>query len=207
MWLLIGLGNPGAPYQGHRHNIGFMAADRIVERHRFEPWRSSKFHGQISQGSFAGEKIVVLKPSTYMNESGQAAGEAMRFFRLDPSFVWVFHDELDLEPGRIRVKRGGGAGGHNGLKSLDLHIGPDYRRVRLGIGHPGHKDRVHGWVLSDFAKVEHGWLDPLLDAVAEAAPLLTSSDEQAFANKVTVLTRPPPPKPPAKPEQKGTGDA
>jgi PTH1 family peptidyl-tRNA hydrolase len=202
MLLLVGLGNPGSAYQGQRHNIGFMAVDRIVDRHRFDGWRSSKFQGQVAQGQFGSEKILLLKPSTYMNESGNAVGAAMRFFNLDPGSVWVFHDDLDLVAGKLRVKRGGGHGGHNGLRSLDAHIGPDYRRVRMGIGHPGHKDRVHAHVLSDFAKSEQAWLEPLLDAVADAAPLLASPDEQAFANKVTVTLNPPvknpvPPKPKA----------
>jgi PTH1 family peptidyl-tRNA hydrolase len=202
MLLLVGLGNPGSAYQGQRHNIGFMAVDRIVDRHRFDGWRSSKFQGQVAQGQFGSEKILLLKPTTYMNESGNAVGAAMRFFNLDPGSVWVFHDDLDLVAGKLRVKRGGGHGGHNGLRSLDAHIGPDYRRVRMGIGHPGHKDRVHAHVLSDFAKSEQAWLEPLLDAVADAALLLASPDEQAFANKVTVTLNPPvknpaPPKPKA----------
>ncbi len=187
MQLFVGLGNPGQAYQGQRHNIGFMAVDRLVDRHRFDSWRASKFQGAISQGHFGSEKILVLKPDTYMNESGRSVGAVLRFFNLDPAQVWVFHDELDLAAGRIRVKLGGGNGGHNGLRSIDAHIGTDYHRIRLGIGHPGHKERVTGHVLGDFAKSDIEWRDSLLDAVAEAAPLLLSADEAAFANKVHTL--------------------
>ena len=193
MLLVVGLGNPGAEYAGNRHNIGFMAADVLVRRHSLAPWKS-KFQGLLSEGSLGGDKLWVLKPQTYMNLSGQSVAAAARFLKLGPENVVVLHDELDLPPGRLRVKRGGWAGGHNGLKSIDAHLGNDYRRVRLGIGHPGDKDRVAGYVLHDFAKADAAWLEPLLDAVADAFPLLVGGDEAGFMNRVTVLTAPPKPK-------------
>ena len=150
MKLLTGLGNPGAQYAGHRHNIGFMALDRIAGDHGFSPWRA-KFQGEIAEGRFGSEKVVLLKPGTFMNESGRAVRAAVDFHKLDASDVVVFHDELDLAPGKVRLKTGGGHAGHNGLRSIHAHLGPDYDRVRLGIGHPGHKDRVAGYVLHDFA--------------------------------------------------------
>lgn len=158
MRLFVGLGNPGGKYEQNRHNVGFMAVDRIAADHGFGPWRN-KFQGAVAEGRLGTEKVLLLKPGTYMNKSGQSVGEAMRFFKLAPEDVTVFHDELDLAPGKCRVKTGGGLAGHNGLRSLDAHIGPAFQRVRLGIGHPGHKDRVSGWVLGDFAKAEQsGWL-------------------------------------------------
>lgn len=193
MLLVVGLGNPGADYAGNRHNIGFMAADVLVRRHSLSPWKS-KFQGLLSEGSLAGEKLWVLKPQTYMNLSGQSVAAAARFLKLDLGDLVVLHDELDLPPGRLRVKRGGGAGGHNGLKSIDAHLGPDYRRVRLGIGHPGDRDRVSGYVLHDFAKADGQWLEPLLDAVADAFPLLAQGDDAGFMNRVTLATQPPKPK-------------
>lgn len=183
MRLLVGLGNPGGTYARNRHNIGFMAADVIVRRHSFAAWRS-KFQGQWSEGTIDGEKVAVLKPETYMNLSGQAVAAAARFLKIANSDIVVLHDELDLPPGKVRVKKGGGAGGHNGLKSIDAHLGNDYWRVRLGIGHPGHKDLVTAWVLNDFAKADVSWLIPLLDAVAGELPLLLAGNEGAFMNRL-----------------------
>ena len=187
MLLIAGLGNPGAKYAGNRHNIGFMAADLIVRRHNFGPWQK-KFSAEISEGLLDGEKIILIKPQTFMNNSGQSVGEAMRFHKLEPSSLIVIYDELDLVQGKLRAKTGGGSGGHNGIKSIDQHIGKDYRRIRLGIGHPGSKEQVLSHVLGDFAKADKVWLEPFLDAVADAAPLLASKDENAFATKVALLT-------------------
>ncbi|MDA1098316.1 MAG: aminoacyl-tRNA hydrolase [Proteobacteria bacterium] len=194
MLLLVGLGNPGNKYADNRHNFGFMAMDEVIRRHGFGPLRR-RFQGLTSEGSLAGQKVVILKPQTFMNESGRSVGEAARFFKVDPDHIVVFHDELDLAPGKLRVKKGGGLAGHNGLKSLAAHIGKDFRRVRLGVGHPGHKDKVLRYVLQDFAKADDAWLDPLLDAMAEAAPILTSGDDAAFASKVALILKPPAPKP------------
>lgn len=192
MILVVGLGNPGPEYSQNRHNIGFMAADELVRRHCFGPWRT-KFLGELSEGSVDGVKVLVLKPQTYMNLSGQSVVAAARFLKIPVEDVIVIHDELDVAPGRVKVKRGGGAGGHNGLKSIDSHLGANYRRVRLGIGHPGDKNRVAGYVLHDFAKSET-WLEPLIDAVAQAFPKLLSGDEAGFMNRVAVQTAPPKPK-------------
>ncbi len=194
MLLLVGLGNPGDKYADNRHNIGFMAVDEIIRRHGFPPPRR-RFQGLTSEGTMAGQKVMVLKPMTFMNESGRSVGEAARFFKIDADHIVVFHDELDLAPGKLRVKKGGGLAGHNGLKSLAAHIGKDFRRVRLGVGHPGHKDKVLRHVLQDFAKADDAWLDPLLDAMAEAAPLLTSGDDAAFASKVALILKSPEHKP------------
>jgi len=199
MHLIVGLGNPGSKYQGNRHNIGFMAVDEIVRRHGFSPWRK-RFQGETSEGAMAGGKILVLKPQTYMNESGRAVGEAMRFFDIDPAAVIVLYDELDLEPGKVRVKLGGGAAGHNGIRSLIAHCGPHFVRVRMGIGHPGDKALVHAHVLSDFAKADRDWLDPLIQAVGEYSPLLVSGEEGSFQNKVHLALNPAPEKPPRKAE-------
>ncbi len=195
MLLLVGLGNPGSDYAGHRHNIGFMAVDEIVRRHGFGPWRK-RFQAKIAEGLIdlpAGgtEKVLALQPQTYMNLSGQSVGDATGYFKLSPDRVVVFHDELDLAPGKLRVKRGGGAGGHNGLRSMDAHLGPDYWRVRLGIGHPGDKALVHGYVLHDFSKADATWLAPLLTACADAFPLLAAGAPDKFMNKVTLATQPP----------------
>lgn len=190
MKLFAGLGNPGSKYAGNRHNIGFMALDRIAADHNFGPWRE-KFQGQVSEGILGGEKVVLLKPATFMNLSGQSVQAAMTFFKLTPADLVVFHDELDLEPGRLRVKQGGGHAGHNGLRSIGQHLGPDYLRVRLGIGHPGHKDRVSAYVLSDFAKSDGAWLDPLLDGIADGASLLAKGDQVGFANRVALRANPP----------------
>mgnify|MGYP005823566885 CR=1 FL=1 len=174
-----------------RHNIGFMALDRIAARHGFPPWRN-RFKGVVSEGALGTERILALKPMTYMNASGEAVQAATGFYKLAPGAVVVFHDELDLAPGRVRVKRGGGAAGHNGLRSIDRHLGTaDYWRVRLGIGHPGQKERVTPHVLGDFAKADQAWLDPLLDAVAEALPLLAAGRPEDFMTKVALLTQQP----------------
>ncbi|MCC0033402.1 MAG: aminoacyl-tRNA hydrolase [Brucellaceae bacterium] len=189
MLILAGLGNPGAQYANNRHNAGFMAADAIARRHSFSPW-TKKFSALVCEGQLGGEKTLLIKPQTFMNLSGQSAGEAMRFYKLSPADIVVLYDELDLAPGKLRVKTGGGTGGHNGIKSMDAHCGKDYRRVRIGIGHPGDKNLVHNWVLGDFAKADATWLDPLMDAIADAAPLLAKGDDAGFMNRVAVLTQP-----------------
>ncbi len=189
MLTIAGLGNPGAKYAGHRHNIGFMAVDEIVRRHGFSAWRK-KFQADVSEGLLDGETVLVMKPQTFMNESGRAVGEALRFYNLGPEDLVVLYDELDLVPGKVRIKTGGGAGGHNGIRSIDAHCGKDYRRVRLGIGHPGSKDRVTGYVLGDFAKADREWLEPLLDEVARNAGLLAMGDDAGFMNKVALGVRP-----------------
>lgn len=190
MRLFVGLGNPGTKYQGNRHNIGFMAVDRIAADHGFAPWRA-RFQGLASEGTLGGEKVVLLKPGTFMNLSGQSVGEAMRFYKLTPAEVTVFHDELDLAPGRCRTKTGGGHAGHNGLRSIHAHIGEAYDRVRLGIGHPGDKDRVAAYVLSDFAKADQDWLDDLLRGISDGAAALAAGDPQRFMNAVALRTAPP----------------
>jgi PTH1 family peptidyl-tRNA hydrolase len=190
MLLWIGLGNPEPGMARNRHNIGFMAIDTIAIRHGFAPWRQ-RFKGLLSEGSIAGEKVLALKPQTYMNESGASVQQAASFYKLPPEAITAFHDELDLVPGKVRVKRGGGAAGHNGLRSMDRILGTqDYWRVRLGIGHPGVKERVLGHVLGDFVKGDRDWLLPLLDAVAEAAPLLVQGRPEEFMTKVALLAQP-----------------
>ncbi|MEI5680988.1 MULTISPECIES: aminoacyl-tRNA hydrolase [unclassified Mesorhizobium] len=188
MLLFAGLGNPGAKYANNRHNVGFMAAEAIARRHDFSPW-SKKFQGLIAEGKLDGEKVILLKPQTFMNLSGQSVGEALRFYKLQPSDLTVFYDELDLVSGKVRVKTGGGAGGHNGIRSIDQHIARDYRRVRIGIGHPGVKEMVHNHVLGDFAKADGEWLDVLLDAIADNAALLTKGDDNGFMNRITLALR------------------
>jgi peptidyl-tRNA hydrolase, PTH1 family len=185
MLLFAGLGNPGGQYQNNRHNVGFMAADAIARRHSFSPW-SKKFQALVADGNIGGEKVLLMKPQTFMNLSGQSVGEAMRFYKLAPGDVSIFYDELDLAPGKVRVKVGGGSGGHNGIRSLDQHIGAAYRRVRIGIGHPGVKELVHNWVLGDFAKADAQWLEPLLDALADGVEKLAKGDESGFMNKVSL---------------------
>ena len=185
MHVIAGLGNPGPQYANHRHNIGFMAADAIARRHSFSPW-TNKFNAEIAEGRLGGEKVMLIKPQTYMNLSGQAVGEALRFFKLSPGDLTVLYDELDLAPGKIRVKTGGGAGGHNGIRSLDAHCGKDYTRVRIGIGHPGDKARVTGHVLGDFAKADRAWLEPLLAAIADHAAMLVAGDHSTFMNKTSL---------------------
>ena len=205
MLLLVGLGNPGQRYANNRHNIGFMAVDEIVRRHSFGPWRS-KFQGQVSEGRIGQEKVLILKPETFMNESGRAVGKALRFYKLEPDDVVVIYDEIDLVPGKIKVKTGGGAGGHNGLRSIDAHIGQNYWRVRLGVGHPGDKNLVHSHVLGDFSKSETLWRDKLLDAVASEFPLLIAGDNGSFMSRVAQVMNPPRPKPP-KPNKAEQGPA
>ncbi len=191
MLLWVGLGNPEPNMARQRHNVGFMAVDRIAQRHGFSPWRQ-RFRGLVAEGSVGGERVLALKPMTYMNGSGESVQPAAAFFKLPPEAITVFHDELDLVAGKLRVKRGGGAAGHNGLRSMDRMLGsPDYWRVRLGIGHPGDKARVLGWVLGDFAQADAGWLDAMLDAVADAAPLLAGSKPEAFMTRVASLTAAP----------------
>ena len=191
MLLIVGLGNPGEKYAKHRHNVGFMAVEAIADAHRFGPERK-KFQGLIREGELGGEKALTLKPQTFMNDSGQSVGAAMRFYKLNPADVVVFHDELDLMSGKIKAKIGGGLAGHNGLKSIAEHIGEDFRRVRVGIGHPGDKARVTGHVLGDFAKADQEWLAPLLDAMAKAAPKLGQGDAP-FMNAVALTLAPPKP--------------
>jgi PTH1 family peptidyl-tRNA hydrolase len=195
--LIAGLGNPGAEYARNRHNAGFMAADVIADNYRFAPWRS-RFQGMIAEGALAGHKTLLLKPMTYMNESGTSVGAAMRFFKLPLSALVVVHDEIDLAAGKLKVKTGGGDAGNNGLRSITSVLGPDYRRVRIGVGHPGNKARVHGHVLSNFSKADEEWLVAMLGAISQAAPYLADGDDPGFMNKVAVLLNPPVKKP--KPE-------
>ncbi|MCI4665574.1 MAG: aminoacyl-tRNA hydrolase [Neomegalonema sp.] len=190
MKLFVGLGNPGAKYEKTRHNIGFLAIDAIARAHGFSAERT-KFQAAMLEGKLGTEKVIALKPMTFMNLSGQSIGEAMRFFKLEPADVVVFHDELDLPPGRMKVKTGGGHAGHNGLRSTHEHIGPAFVRVRLGIGHPGDKRLVSNYVLHDFAKADWAWIEPLLDAVADAAPALAKEDAAGFMNKVALKLQPP----------------
>lgn len=189
MKLWVGLGNPGRQYAGHRHNIGFMALDRIAADHGFSPWRN-RFQGETAEGRLGGEKLMLLKPQTFMNRSGQSVGEAARYFKLDAAGVTVFHDELDLAPGKCRLKQGGGHAGHNGLRSIIAHMGADFTRVRLGIGHPGRKEMVTGWVLHDFSRADEEWLDDLLRGLAEGAPSLAAGDGPRFLSAVAARTAP-----------------
>ena len=188
MLLWVGLGNPEPAQARHRHNIGFMALDAIARRHGFSPWRQ-RHKGLVAEGMVGGTKVLALKPQTYMNGSGDSVQPAAAFHKIPPQDICAFHDELDLIPGKVRVKRGGGAAGHNGLRDMQRALGtPDFWRVRLGIGHPGHKDRVHGHVLGNFAKVDT-WVEPLLDAVADAAPLLAQGKPEDFMTRVALLTQ------------------
>jgi PTH1 family peptidyl-tRNA hydrolase len=187
MLIIAGLGNPGSQYAGNRHNIGFMAVDAIAHRHNFSPWRK-KFQAEICDGTIDGEKCLLLKPQTYMNESGRSLAEVKKFYKVQNSNIVVIHDELDIPPAKVKMKIGGGHGGHNGLRSCDAHIGKDYRRMRLGIGHPGDKSRVHNHVLGDFAKADQDWLDDLNRAIADNANLLTKGDDSTFMNKVHLAT-------------------
>ncbi|MBV1696079.1 MAG: aminoacyl-tRNA hydrolase [Hyphomicrobiales bacterium] len=186
MKLVVGLGNPGAKYAGNRHNVGFMAVDRIAARHGFSPWRK-KFQGLASEGTLGDQRVTLLKPDTYMNESGRAVGEALRFLKVPIGDLIVIYDEIDLAPGKLKVKTGGGNAGHNGLRSISAHLENEYVRVRIGVGHPGHKDLVAGYVLHDFAKAEQVWLAPLLDAIADAAPRLAAGDQARFMTDVARL--------------------
>ncbi|MBV0912743.1 aminoacyl-tRNA hydrolase [Anianabacter salinae] len=189
MRLFVGLGNPGAKYARNRHNIGFMAVDRIAADHGFAPWRG-KFKGQVTEGRLGADKAILLKPETYMNNSGQSVIDAVNFYKLTADDVVVFHDELDLAPGKCRVKDGGGHAGHNGLRSIHAHLGPEYRRVRLGIGHPGHKDLVAHYVLHDFHKADEDWLDDLIRGISDGAPALADGDGGKFMNAVALRTAP-----------------
>jgi len=183
MLLLVGLGNPGARYVGNRHNVGFMAVQEVAKRHGIAPWRR-RFQGVACEGPIAGERVLLLLPGTYMNESGRAVAEAAQFYKLAPGSITVLHDEIELPPSKVRVKTGGGIAGHNGLRSISEHIGNDYRRVRIGIGHPGHKDLVEHYVLSDFAKSERPWVEALLPILADNVDFLVRGEDASFQNKV-----------------------
>lgn len=189
MKLIVGLGNPGGKYAGHRHNIGFMALDMIASDHGFASWKG-KHNGSVSEGRFGSDRAVLLKPETFMNNSGQSVQAAMRFYKLEPADVIVLHDEIDLAPGKVKYKMGGGHAGHNGLRSIHQHIGPDYGRVRLGVGHPGHKDRVPGYVLHDFAKADQDWLDDVLRGCSDGAAFLAADDSAKFMNAVGMRVSP-----------------
>jgi PTH1 family peptidyl-tRNA hydrolase len=188
MKLFVGLGNPGGQYAFNRHNVGFMAVDVMAAAHGFSPWRK-RFQGLTCEGRLGGEQVLLLKPQTFMNESGRSAGEAARFYKVPVGDIVVFHDELDLAPGKVRVKIGGGVAGHNGLKSLTAHLGNDYMRVRIGIGHPGHRERVIAHVMRDFAKADMEWLEPVLDAMSDAAPVLAKGEKDRFQTQVAHETR------------------
>lgn len=183
MLLFVGLGNPGARHAGNRHNVGFMSVDAIAKRHGFAPWRR-RFQGVATEGTLAGARTLLLLPGTFMNESGRAVAEAANFYKIDLPDIVVVHDEIELPPGKVRVKVGGGIAGHNGLRSISAHIGNDYKRVRIGVGHPGDKNLVHTHVLSDFAKSERGWVDALCEVIAEHAALLARGEDASFQNKV-----------------------
>jgi peptidyl-tRNA hydrolase, PTH1 family len=197
MKLLVGLGNPGAKYQNNRHNIGFMAVDRIAADHGFGPWKKG-FQGMVAEGRMGDARVLLLKPETFMNLSGQSVQAALAFHKIALADVIVFHDELDLAPGKMRLKQGGGHAGHNGLRSIHGHLGEGYARVRLGIGHPGHKDLVAHYVLHDFAKADQDWLEPLLTGISDGAPALAAGDGAKFANAVALRVAPP---------RSGTGEA
>jgi PTH1 family peptidyl-tRNA hydrolase len=186
MLLFVGLGNPGTKYVGNRHNIGFVIVEAIAKRHGIGPWRR-RFQGLTAEGTIGGERVLLLLPGTFMNESGRAVAEAMNFYKVALDHIVVFHDELDLPPAKVRVKTGGGIAGHNGLRSISSHVGNDYRRVRIGIGHPGNKDMVHPYVLSDFAKSERDWVETLTDAVADNADLLARGQDASFQNKIHLV--------------------
>ncbi|HXA69366.1 MAG TPA: aminoacyl-tRNA hydrolase [Stellaceae bacterium] len=207
MRLLVGLGNPEPRHAKNRHNIGFMAVDGLVRRHEFAPFRA-KFSGAYAEGTVAGERVIALKPMTFMNLSGESVGACARFFKIEPEEIAVIHDELDLAPGKLRVKRGGGTAGHNGLRSIDEAIGPDFWRVRIGIGHPGVKELVLPYVLQNFDAEEMAWVTPLVDAFADALPLLIRDDVPGFMSKVALILKPPAPKPPrptVKPDDPSNG--
>ena len=195
MHLIVGLGNPGAEYAAHRHNIGFLAVDEIARQHSFPPFRQ-KFSGLVSEGVIDGQKVMLLKPQTFMNRSGDSVAQAAQFYKLSPADISVIYDELDLAPGKVRIKAGGGNGGHNGLRSIESHLGKDFIRIRLGIGHPGHKDRVHSHVLSNFHKADNEWLEPLLETLAKNAGMIPGRDSAGLMNKLALAV------PSAKPEPK-----
>jgi len=190
MQLWVGLGNPGAKYAGNRHNIGFMAVDRIAADHGFAPWKRA-FQGLVSEGRFGSARVILLKPETFMNLSGQSVRAAADFYKIPVEALTVFHDELDLAPGKVRLKQGGGHAGHNGLRSIHQHMGEAYGRVRLGIGHPGDKDRVAGYVLADFAKAEQAWLDDLMRGLSDGAAALAAGEGAKFLNAISLRTAPP----------------
>jgi PTH1 family peptidyl-tRNA hydrolase len=183
MWLLVGLGNPGPGYAGNRHNIGFMAIDAVVRRHNLSSWRR-RFKGVTAEGLIGGERVIALKPETFMNDSGRAVAEAANFYKVDPGHIVVFHDEIDLTPARVRVKTGGGVAGHNGLRSITDHVGNDYVRVRIGVGHPGVKELVYSYVLGNFAVAERPWVEALCDILADNAAMLVKGQDSSFQNKV-----------------------
>ena len=183
MLLIVGLGNPGSGYAGNRHNIGFMVVQAIAKRHGIGPWRR-RFQGVSAEGPLSGERVLLLLPGTYMNESGRAVAEAANFYKLGLPDIVVLHDEIDLAPGKVRVKTGGGSAGHNGLRSISSHVGNDYRRVRIGVGHPGAKELVHAYVLNDFAKSERDWVETLCGIIADNAALLAKGEDASFQNKV-----------------------
>ena len=193
MLLLVGLGNPGSKYSNNRHNVGFMAVDEIAHRHGFGAARR-KFQGDIAEGRIGTEKVLLLKPHTYMNESGRSVGEAAQFYKLAPEDIVIIHDEIDLEAGKFRMKVGGGSAGNNGIKSLVRHLGPDFRRMRIGVGHPGNRGEVHSHVLKDFSKLDHEWLDPMIAAIADNINLVVAGDDASFANKLHLTLHPPKPK-------------
>lgn len=202
--LLVGLGNPGSEYARNRHNAGFMAVDVIHASYDFGPWRS-KFQALMSEGTLGRRKVILIKPQTYMNDSGDSVGPAARFYKIEPDDIVVMHDEIDLAAAKLKAKKGGGDAGHNGLRSITAAVGPRYRRVRIGVGHPGQKGRVHGHVLANFSKAEEEeWLVPMLSAMAEAAPCLARNDDVGFMNKVALILNPPENKP--KPEEKQNKD-
>ncbi|GEO82408.1 aminoacyl-tRNA hydrolase [Pararhodospirillum oryzae] len=203
MKLIVGLGNPGPRYAGNRHNIGFMAIEALARRQGLGPFRR-KFQGQIAEGTVGGERVLLLCPDTFMNRSGQAVGEAARFHKIDLADIIVVHDDLDLAPGKVKIKQGGGHGGHNGLRDIDAHLGPDYWRVRLGIGHPGDKNRVTGYVLDDFSKADQAWLGPLLDAVADTLPLVVQGRPSDAMSKIAAALAPPRPHHPRPEPEKPT---
>lgn len=187
MFVFCGLGNPGPDYALNRHNVGFLAAETIHRRHHLAPWKS-KFQSELSEGQIAGEKVLLVKPQTFMNNSGQALANLVRFYKLKPEQILIAYDELDLAPGKTHLKTGGGHGGHNGIRSAMQHIGGNFRRLRIGIGHPGHKDAVTPWVLGDFSKAERGWMGPLLEAISNHIDLLIAGDDGGFGNKVHLAT-------------------
>lgn len=198
MKLMVGLGNPGAQYARQRHNVGFMAVDEIASRHRFMPWRN-KFQGLFADGQIDGQRVLLLKPQTFMNRSGQSVGEVARFYKIALGDIIVFHDELDLATGKIRVKLDGGVAGHNGLRSMNQWLASKaFKRVRIGIGHPGHKEKVTGHVLGDFSKADQDWLVPAIDAMGQHAGLLAAGEDGKYMNKIAIAINPPPPKPPKK---------
>jgi PTH1 family peptidyl-tRNA hydrolase len=199
--LIAGLGNPGAEYARNRHNVGFMAADVIHDRYKFGSW-SKRFQGHLADGTIGGRKVHLLKPQTYMNESGRSVGAALGFYKLPLTALVVIHDELDLAAAKLKVKTGGGDAGNNGLRSITAALGPNYRRVRIGVGHPGEKHRVHSHVLGNFTKADEDWLVPMLDAIAEATTFLAKDDDPGFMNKVALMLNPPEkkPKPAPKPD-------